>query len=254
LPEQTPQPLDEAPAAFDSSFGPGQIALRRAVRQHEPADRIGAVFGDDLVRVHDVLLGLRHFDNAADLDRCAICFERRALGSPLYFGRAEEHRLAVLGVLALVCLVRDHALREQAGEGLGHFDLTNAGQRAGPEAGVEQVQDRVLDPADILLNRQPTLNCLRIERPVIRLASEAQEVPRGIDESVERVGLAPRRVAALRAIDMLPGRVPVERVARHVEGHVFGQHDWQVLLGNRHHAADLAVDEWDRACPNSAGG
>jgi hypothetical protein len=43
LAEQPPQPLDEARAAFDPGFRPRQVALRRAVGQHEPAHRIGAV-------------------------------------------------------------------------------------------------------------------------------------------------------------------------------------------------------------------
>jgi hypothetical protein len=63
-------------------------------------------------------------------------------------------------------------------------------QRAGPEAGIEQVQDRMLDPADVLLDRQPARDLLGIERLVRRLAGEAQEIPRAVDESVERVGLA----------------------------------------------------------------
>jgi hypothetical protein len=42
--------------------------------------------------------------------------------------------------------VGHHALREQAAERLGDVDLADPLERAGPEAGVEQVQDRVLDP------------------------------------------------------------------------------------------------------------
>ena len=35
--------LDEAPGALDAGFGPFQVALGRAVRQHEPARGVGAV-------------------------------------------------------------------------------------------------------------------------------------------------------------------------------------------------------------------
>ena len=86
-------------------------------------------------------------------------------------------------------------------------------ERPGPEARIEQVQDRMLDAADILVDRQPLLGLLAVERPVVRLAREAHEIPGRIDERVERVGLAQGGAAAARAIDILPGRVPVERVA-----------------------------------------
>ena len=107
----------------------------------------------------------------------------------------------------------------------------------------------MLDPADVLADGQPLGNARGIERAVRGLAGEAQEVPARIDEGVERVGLAPRRMATLRAIDMFPRRVPVQRVAGNVEGHILGQGDGQVLLGHRHHAADLAMDERDRRAP-----
>ena len=68
----------------------------------------------------------------------------------------------------LVGLVRHHALREQAGERLGHVDLADVLERPRPEARVEQVEDRMLDPADILADRQPLLGDRAIERLVRR--------------------------------------------------------------------------------------
>ena len=50
----------------------------------------------------------------------------------------------------------------------------------------------MLDPADILVDRQPAFGRRLVERPVRRLAGEADEIPGGIDEGVERVGLAHR--------------------------------------------------------------
>jgi hypothetical protein len=217
-------------AALDAGFGPRQVALGRAVGQHEPANRVGAVLADDLIGIDDVLLRLRHLDDAADLDRRAIRLQRRALARPFDFGRGEPHRLAA-GVGPRIGLVRHHALREQAGEGLLHVQLADPGQRARPEAGVEQVQDRVLDPADILFHRHPLADLFGIERAVGRLAGEAQEVPRRIDEGIERVGLAPGGLAALRAIDMLPGGVADQRVARRLEIDVLGQRHGSCFLG-----------------------
>jgi hypothetical protein len=51
--------------------------------------------------------------------------------------------------------MRHHALGEQAGKRLRHLQAADPGQRPRPEAGVEQVQDRMLDAADILIDGQP---------------------------------------------------------------------------------------------------
>ncbi len=70
-----------------------------------------------------------------------------------------------------------------------------------------------------------------------------------IDEGVERVGLARRAAAAARAVDMLPGRMAVERVAGRVEVDVLGQHDRQLVARHRHRAAVRAMDDRDRRAP-----
>ncbi len=106
----------------------------------------------------------------------------------------------------------------------------------------------MLDPADILLDRQPARDLFRVEGTVGGLAGEAQEIPRAVDEGVERVGLARGRGAALRAVDALPGLVALERIARGLEVDILGQGDRQAVLGCGHHAAGRAMDEGDR-CP-----
>jgi hypothetical protein len=128
--------------------------------------------------------------------------------------------------------VHDHALREHAVEGLVQPGMPGRLHRAGEEARIEQVQDRVLDAADILVDRQEAVDDGAVGRtlgpPGI---GEAGEIPGRIDEGVHRVGFAPRGRAALRAGDMLPARVMVERVARLVEGDVVGQLHRQVGIG-----------------------
>jgi hypothetical protein len=71
---------------------------------------------------------------------------------------------------------------------------------AGEEARIEQVQDRVLDAADILIDRQPVVGGLRIGRTVAARRGEAGEVPGRIDEGVHGVGFAQGRLAAFRAM------------------------------------------------------
>src|SRR5690606_3151502 len=66
LTEQPPQALHKLAAAVDASSGPREVAFGRAVRQHEPTHRVGAVTGDDLVWVDHVLLRLGHLLDAAE--------------------------------------------------------------------------------------------------------------------------------------------------------------------------------------------
>ena len=149
----------------------------------------------------------------------------------------------------LVGLVRDHALREETGERLVERDMSGAMHGAGEEARVEQVQDRVLHAADILIDRQPIADRVGVGRLSRVRRAEPREIPGRVDERVHRVGLADGGTAALRAGDMLPGRMAVERIARHVEAHVVGKLHRQVLLGHRHDPACLAVDHRDGTAP-----
>ncbi len=84
---------------------------------------------------------------------------------------------------------------------------------------------------------------------VVRIAV-AQEVPGGVDEGVHRVGLAPRRPAALRA----GGGHPVlrRRQGRPALGRVvldLGQPHRKLVVRHRHHPVALAVHDRDRAAP-----
>ena len=220
---QPPDALHEAVRAFDAGLGPDHVALGRRIRQHEPARRVGAVAGDDVVGIDHVLLRLRHLLDRADLDRRAVGDQRRAALAvdllDLHVGRRHP------AVRTLVGLVHDHALREQALERLfDRVQMAGGLHGAGEEARIEQMQDRVLDAADILVDRQPAALAVdagkRRRLLLVPRIGEAREIPGRIDERVHRVGVAPRLPAALRAGDMLPGRVMVERIARLVEGDV----------------------------------
>ena len=115
-----------------------------------------------------------------------------------------------------------------------------------------QVQDRVLDAADVLVDRHPVVGDLAVPRRLVVVRVEvAQEVPGGVDEGVHRVGLAARRArrsagrsvltqsSAAASGDLALGRVVLD----------VGQHDRQLVLGHRDDAAALAVDDRDRAAP-----
>ena len=88
-------------------------------------------------------------------------------------GRADEEDVAARGVRAVAlhdrrgrddvaaglahlrAVLRDHPLREQRPEGLLEVEVAEVRERLGEEARVHQVQDRVLDPADVLIDRHP---------------------------------------------------------------------------------------------------
>ena len=55
----------------------------------------------------------------------------------------------------------------------------------------------MLDAADILVDRQPAIDDARLGRRLRVRRGEAGEIPGRVDEGVHRVGLAPRRAAAL---------------------------------------------------------
>ena len=112
---QPPQPPEEAIDALDALVGPVGILVGRPDEQDVAARGVGAHALDDRRGRDDVAAGLAH----------------------------------------LRAVVGDHALREQRLEGLLEVEVAEVGERLGEEARVHQVQDRVLDPADVLVDRHP---------------------------------------------------------------------------------------------------
>ena len=151
----------------------------------------------------------------------AASVARRASPMPSIFTSAGSTQSPLL---AAIGLVHHHALREQAGERLVHADMSGLVHGAGEEARIEQMQDRVLDAADILIDRQPFVHDRAVgRRSLDPRIGEAREVPGRVDEGIHGVGFAPRRPGALRTLDVLPGRMTVERIARLVEGDIVRQ-------------------------------
>ena len=143
--------------ALNPSLLPVEVPIRRRCEQAVHARGIGAKARHHIVRRDHVAEALRH------------------LGAIL------DH----------------HALREQPRCGLVIGDHPEVAHEPGPEARVDQVQDGVLNPANVLINRKPILRYFRREwRFVVTRVGVAVEVPRGVHEGVHRVRLAPRRAAA----------------------------------------------------------
>ncbi len=208
---ESPQPREEAMDPLDALVGPVGVLVGRADEQDVAAGRVRAEPFDDRGRRDDVAPGLAH----------------------------------------LRAVLRDHALGEQRLERLLEVEMAEVGERLREEARIHQVQDRVLDPADVLVDRHPLAQRRRIPGGVIvGGVAVAQEVPRGVDERVHRVGLSLRRPAAVRA-----GRVhPVlgSRQRRAALGRVVvdvRQLHRQLIVGDGHHPAALAVQDRDRTAP-----
>ena len=89
---------------------------------------------------------------------------------------------------------------EQPRERLAEADEAVVVHRLDEEARVEQVTGRVVDAADVLRHRQPVVDERAVEGGLVVVRVDvAQEVPRGVDEGVHRVGLAAPLLAAARA-------------------------------------------------------
>ena len=157
--------------------GPFDVTFRRAVGEDEPARGVGAVLVDDRDGIDDVVLGFRHFGGGDDFDLGAI-FEE-----PLAVAQVDVFRVvidrAAIGALGPIDRVRDHALGEERVERLDRFLGQVAGgvHGAGEEAAIKQVQDRVFDTADILIDVHPILGLGLRGRRVGMGRGEAGEIP-----------------------------------------------------------------------------
>ena len=128
---QPPHAVEEVAAALYylvGLVGPVEIVLGRPDEEVENSQRVGAHRVEVHLRRDQVALGLRHF--------CPVHADHALGEQPL------ERLLEMLGRQADVA------------------------QSPGVEAGVHQVQDGVLDAADVLVDRHPALRRLVVDRGV----------------------------------------------------------------------------------------
>ena len=213
LPHQVPHLVQEPPNARDARIPEIATLLVGAEEHQVHAEGVGSPAVDVGIRVHDVAARLRHLRAVPD----------------------------------------DHAVGAEAPERLLERHQSDVVQGHRDEARVHQVQDRVLVAADVRRDGEPLAGQLRIERHVVPVRRGiAQEVPCGVEERVGDVGLAPARLAARGARDAVPCSRPRQRRdpgvvwPEIVEG---GEDHRQILLGHRHRAAVVAVDDRNRRPP-----
>src|SRR5216684_2782264 len=107
----------------------------------------------------------------------------------------------------------------------------------------------MLDAADILVDWHPIIDRLPLEGDGRARRAKAQEIPRRIEEGVQRIGLASCLSVAARTRDVFPSRMMIERIARDVEADIHRQGHRQIFLRNGDDSAGVAMDDRDRAPP-----
>jgi len=118
------------------------------------------------------------------------------------------------------------------------------------------MQNRMLNAADILVNRHPVFYFFLIQRAgkVIRTAV-AEEIPGGFDKGVHGIGFASGSFAAERAADIYKRVNLCQRTAAITgKGDVKRQDNRQILFRNRNSAARVTVDHRYRITPVTLAG
>ncbi len=149
-------------------------------------------------------------------------------------------------------LLADHSLGQQAGEGFLERDQPQRFEDTGEVARIQEVQDGMLHPADILIHRHPIGHGFRVEHAGFTARTAvALKIPGGFHEGIHGVGLpAGILAAAFRATCFGELRQAGQgRSAAVQKIGIFGQKDGQVRLGNGHDAAVGTVNHGDRRSP-----
>ena len=110
----------------------------------------------------------------------------------------------------------NHALGEQPCKRLTAVQIHIAAITECPheEAGIQEMQHRMFNTADILVDWHPVIVFRLIKRLVILMGrGEPGEIPGAFEEGIERICFTRGRLAAAWAINVLPRWVPVERIA-----------------------------------------
>ena len=134
----TPQALHEAMRALHTFIGPFKRLLRWCSKHGEQTRCVCTELLNQFLRIHAIVLGLRHGTDAAEFDGLPIGLQGR-IGSlplvitlPVNLGRVE--------ILDTTCrrfaeidFIQHHALSQQVGERLGHINEFQVTHHARPE-------------------------------------------------------------------------------------------------------------------------
>jgi hypothetical protein len=164
----------------------GATPLRHLERQSpDPVEQPRGALDPGVVPLH-VLLGGAHVEDVEPHGVGPVALEHR-LGGDDVPPRLGHLRAEVV----------DHPLVEEAQERLPEAEQAEVVHDLREEARVHEVEDRVLDSADVLVDGEPVVGESAIEsRLVVVRVAIADEVPGGIDERVHGVRLPTGLAAA----------------------------------------------------------
>ena len=151
--------VEESPGTLDAFFAPLQVFFRRRREKRVEAASVRTVFLRHLFRANDVATRFGH-GHAAFLH---------------------------------------HPLRKQPRNRFIVLDQTQVAHHFAPEARVQQVQNRMRNSADVLVDRKPVTHFCRVERRFVVVGvAVAVEIPRRVDERIHGVCFTTRRTTAFR--------------------------------------------------------
>ena len=251
----TPQTTQEAVCAFDAAVAPFEGLFGWCGKHHKQAGGVRAVGVNQLLRIDAVVFGLGHFFRTADDDRQAVCFEdggNRAafvVESQLDIGRVDPV-FAAFVVFTVVGFANDHALRQQAFKRFVNIDQAFVAHQFGEETRVQEVQNRVFDTADVLVDRAPVFRGFSRYHAFCELGRHvAEEIPARFHEGVHGVGFAFCSAAAAWAGGFVKLWHFCQRRTHAVGYDVFRQDDRQLVGRDGYVAAFFAMDDRNRATP-----
>ena len=268
---KTPNATQKTVAAFHACVVPFQRRLGRRGKHGVQARGVCAIALDQLLRVDAIVFTLAHgahafIDDGRTCGQIAFggfehCAHHLAVGVMLVLHLVRPKIFdAALVALARINVVEHHALGEQFGERLVHLHQPQVAHYLGPKAGVQQMQNGVLDAANVLVHAATTRGMVRVAHPVLRAFGHhgigvgwvaiAHEVPRRIHKRVHGVGLAPCGFAADRTSHSRVKAFMLEQgVSRAIRNAVLRQHHRQIFFRHRHRAVLIAMDDGNGRTP-----
>ena len=181
-------------------------ALATDAKDIHRASGVGAAASAHCRRVDAVVLRLRHlFEQHLQRVATGRIGRRLRVG---YIRRGDVFAGAGIAIRRSL----NHSLGQQTIKGFSHIDQAPILQRLGEKAGIQQMQNGVLNATDVLLHRQPAVHGFAAERLCgVVWVGETEEIPGRTNEGVHRVGFALELLAGLGICDLHPLRGPRQR-------------------------------------------
>ena len=256
-----PDTAHETVAAFHGRIVPLQGGFGRCGEHGVQARSVGTVFFNQVLWIDAVVFRLGHGAHAFVIDGGAFgqiahgLFQTRANHFAVFCQNVldilwPEIILAAFVGAPRINVVQHHALCEQLGEGFVHFDQAQIAHHFGPETRIEQVQNGMLNAANVLVHGHPVVSTFCHHLVGMGRVAIAHEVPRRINKGVHGVGLAAPRFAAYRTHHAsMKAFVFVERIARSIGNAIKRQNHRQIFFRYGHRAVLIAMNDGDGCAP-----